>query len=60
MILTEIVPKTDPRRGEVIPKRERLSTDTVGLSTEKGPLIKGRTKENNLNIGLFRGKRGGK
>jgi hypothetical protein len=40
VILIESVPKTDPRMGEVIPKREMLSTDMMGLSTEKRELLR--------------------
>jgi len=39
--LIESVPKKDPIPGEVIPKRETLSTDMMSLSTEKEPLMKG-------------------
>jgi len=45
VILIENVPKTDPRNGEVIPKREMLSTDMTVLSTEKEGCIKGKIRK---------------
>jgi hypothetical protein len=55
VILIESVPKTDPRMGEVIPKREMLSTDMRGLSTEKRGLIKREIGKTTLNWLFFRG-----
>ena len=52
MILTESVPKIDPKLGEVIPKSERLSTDIVVLSTEKEPFVKGEVRKKTLIFGF--------
>jgi hypothetical protein len=44
--------------GEVIPKRERLSTDKVFLSTEKEPIVKGYFKKNSLMVVFSGGRKG--